>query len=457
MQLPKSYVETLKEMLGEDYPAYEESLNRKVVDGLRINTKKISVEEFLGKSDLPLSKIPWIENGFYCNNKDDFTKHPYYFAGLYYMQEASAMTPANRLNIEKNDRVLDLCAAPGGKSTQLGAALNDSGLLVANDISASRAKALLKNIELHGIGNAYVMSESPKSMEEYFEGYFDKILVDAPCSGEGMFHKEASMISYWQEHQPDTYVELQRSILQSAIKMLRPGGLLLYSTCTFSVLEDEENIEWVLEKYPQMEMEALKDYEGFSLGNSSLEEVKNYCRKLWPHKLLGEGHFLALLKKKEDSGNDKPLKEVENGIIYEKLPEEIKIFLKGVKKNFAGRHFLQAKDAWYLLPDTKLPRMPKIRFLRTGLFLGECKRGRFEPSQAFAMYLKRQEYINTLSLLPQDIRCSKYLKGETIFLTKQEENKEGYVLICLEDYPLGWGKISGNTIKNKYYKGWRMQ
>ena len=248
MNLPEEYMHRMKELLGEDeFLAYMKSFEEKNYRGLRVNTLKISPAEFEKISPFSLKKIPWTDNGYYYEDKEQPAKHPYYYAGLYYIQEPSAMTPAQLLPIEEGDRVLDVCAAPGGKSTELAAKLGGTGVLVSNDISNSRAKALLKNIELMGVKNAYVVSELPENLVSRFSQYFDKILIDAPCSGEGMFRKEPSMVKSWEEHGVDFFHKLQKGIIDSAVKLLKPGGKILYSTCTFSPEEDEGSIQYILE------------------------------------------------------------------------------------------------------------------------------------------------------------------------------------------------------------------
>ena len=235
MELPKTFEANMRALLGDEYEKYAKCLDKPMFHGIRINTMKISVQDFLKINPFHLKAVPWCENGFYYDETlDKPSKHPYYYAGLYYIQEPSAMTPANVLPVCKHDKVLDLCAAPGGKSTELGAKLNGTGLLVSNDISASRAKALLKNIELFGIENALVISESPHKLKERFFEYFNKILIDAPCSGEGMFRKSTSMITAWSDDKNESFAKLQREITGYAVDMLKPGGKLVYSTCTFS-------------------------------------------------------------------------------------------------------------------------------------------------------------------------------------------------------------------------------
>ena len=254
MQLPEKYVNSMKELLADEFDSYMESFNEKRLYGLRVNTAKISVEDFMKICPFHIERIPWIPNGFYYSENDKPAKHPYYFAGLYYLQEPSAMTPAYVLPVNKGDKVLDLCAAPGGKSTELGAKLSGTGLLVSNDISASRAKALVKNIEVFGIGNVVITCEYPEKLAAKFPEFFDKILVDAPCSGEGMFRKDNKLIKSWEQEGPEFYSPIQRGILNSAAAMLKEGGYILYSTCTFSRMENEDNIRDFLDRHSDFEL-----------------------------------------------------------------------------------------------------------------------------------------------------------------------------------------------------------
>ena len=273
MNLPESYLKTMKDMLGDDYDAYLESFNDKRLYGLRVNNLKISTEDFLKISPFKLKPIPWIKNGFYYEEDDKPAKHPYYYAGLYYIQEPSAMTPASRLPIEPGDFVLDLCAAPGGKATALGAALNDTGFLLANDISTSRARALLRNLELFGMKNMLVTDEKPAKLAQRFPAFFNKILLDAPCSGEGMFRKEEALAHDWTPEKSAELSDIQKDLVLKAADMLRPGGMLLYSTCTFSPEENEQTIEYLLQEYPEFKICEMEGYEGFADGIQ--RELKN--------------------------------------------------------------------------------------------------------------------------------------------------------------------------------------
>lgn len=465
MDLPKAFEEKMKTLLGEEFDAYTRCYDEPRYYGLRVNTAKISVDEFKKICPFSITPVPWIENGFYYDGeKESPARHPYYFAGLYYLQEPSAMTPANRLDINPGDHVLDVCAAPGGKATELGAKLHGEGVLIANDISSSRAKGLLKNLELFGIGNMMVLSEEPGKLTEYFPEYFDKILIDAPCSGEGMFRKDKKMMKAWEEHGPEFFSKLQRSILTQAAAMLKPGGKLLYSTCTFDPLENEGSVSWLLEQCPEFEILEIRPYEGFRTGLPEYANIRqDSFRKtvrIFPHHMKGEGHYLALLQKNRNSNVDTKYTGPsirQKSVSYNRLPEDLRNFLKLIHRSFDAGQFDIRKERVYYMPQD-LPDLSGIRFLRSGLLMGELKKGRFEPSQALAMNLKKEEYQNILDFPLSDERVIKYLKGETILVDDLAGAKEkGWYLICVDGYPLGFGKLSQGTLKNKYLPGWRWQ
>lgn len=455
MNLPAEFTDKMKRLLGAEYDEYIACYEEPRWYGLRVNTLKISVEEFEKICPFEIKKIPWIENGFYYDGeKEQPSRHPYYFAGLYYLQEPSAMTPANRLPVEPGDKVLDVCAAPGGKATELGAKLGREGVLVANDISSSRAKGLLKNIEVSGIGNVLVSSEEPGKLENYFTEYFDKILIDAPCSGEGMFRKDKKVIKAWEEHGPSFFAKIQRNIITQAARMLKKGGWMLYSTCTFDEEENEGTIRHLLKEYPEFTIQPIKPYEGFEKGlegKAGEEELQKTVR-IFPHKMHGEGHYLALLKKGEAEEKEILKKSTKRP---KKLPEELLAFLKDVKTSIPLERLEVYKERVYLMPEG-LPDVKGLRFLRTGLYLGDVKKNRFEPSQALAMYLRKEEYPYCVDLSCQDERVMRYLKGETIDVDDLCTQKEkGWRLVCVDGHPLGWGKLAGGTLKNKYLPGWR--
>ncbi len=464
VNLPDSYIARMKAMLGEEYTEYEQSFYRKASSAIRLNTMKVSTQEFAEISPFSLRQVPWISNGFFYTDDDMPSKHPFYYAGLYYLQEPSAMVPANRLPIAPGDKVLDLCAAPGGKSTELAAKLNGTGLLVANDISNTRAKALLKNLELFGTTNALVVSEPPAKLATRFPEYFDKILVDAPCSGEGMFRKQPGIIKNWEQYGTEYYNKLQKEILPLAIAMLKPGGMLLYSTCTFSPDEDEETVQFVLDHYPNMNIvspfseEEYPYFEscGFSTGRPDyMQQPNKDMRKtirLFPHKLEGEGHFVALLKK-DDGIPSRPYPLFDEYCKPDKLPPELVTFFEQTSFPFDKRRIYGRDGLYYMVPEG-LPSLRGLRILRTGLFLGEVRKGRFEPSQALAMALSKDTYPNCYSMRADDPDVIHYLKCETI--SPKEELPDGYVLALVEDYPLGFLKVKGSSVKNKYLPGWRM-
>lgn len=459
MNLPVAFEEKMKTLLGEEYEDYISCYEEQRLYGLRVNTKKISPEEFVKISPFKLKPIPWIENGFYYDgDHEQPAKHPYYFAGLYYLQEPSAMTPANRLPIEPGDKVLDVCAAPGGKATELGAKLQGEGVLIANDISNSRAKGLLKNIEVFGIGNVLVLSEEPGKLQSYFPEYFDKILIDAPCSGEGMFRKDKKMVKAWEEHGPEFFSKIQKSIVTQAASMLKPGGMMLYSTCTFDPTENEGTIEYLKQEYPEFEILDMMPYEGFAQGRADVTESKDpsftKTVRIWPHKMHGEGHYLALLKKGEAQCS-KPEKTGKGRT--KKVPDEILDFFKDISWEMDWSRLEIYSEKVYYMPEG-IPDVKGIRFLRTGLYLGDLKKNRFEPSQSLAMCLRKEEYAKTLNLSAGDERTIKYLKGETIEVDDLTDSKaKGWQLVLVDGYPLGWGKLSNGTLKNKYLPGWRWQ
>lgn len=468
-ELPELFKERMKKQLGAEYEEFLACYEKEGYAGLRVNTGKISVEQFQKLFPFPLKPIPWTESGFYYDKQEGVTKHPYYYAGLYYIQEPSAMLPAGVLPVEPGDRVLDLCAAPGGKATHLAAKLNGKGLLVANDASASRAKALLKNLTVWGCTNGVITGEMPEKLRDTFGCFFDKILVDAPCSGEGMFRKDSGLIRSWEERGPQEYAEIQKQILSCAAEMLRPSGMLLYSTCTFSEEEDEQVISWILEQYPDLELvqpEIPGPWSMQSEGNLPDGFVRGAapCEaavRLWPHRICGEGHFLALLHKKGDAKQDSRSEAGKRGGRGQKssVPAEAMEFLSQLPPSLLEeREFLQIGEQCLLVP--KAGELPKgLRYLRTGLCVGILKKGRFEPDQALAMTLQAGDYPNCLNLSAQDERVIRYLKGETISLSAEEEKKEnkGWVLICADGYGIGWGKYAGGSVKNKYYPGWRLQ
>lgn len=467
--LPQSFLDSMKEILGEDYEAFLAGFDGQRQYGLRVNTLKMNLEEFERIAPFHLKKVPWISNGYFYEAEDAPAKHPFYSAGLYYLQEPSAMTPASRLKVQPGERVLDLCAAPGGKATELGAALQGEGLLVANDINTARARALLRNLELFGISNSFVTNEPPHVLAERFPEFFHKIMVDAPCSGEGMFRKNPAVVDSWQEKGPEYFSKLQREIIVQAADMLLPGGMMFYSTCTFSPLENEKTITHLLKERPDMEVIPMEDYEGFAEGLTSyrgevFDESCKLCRRIWPHKMSGEGHFMALLHKK--SGTQQQVQQTvsQSSIWWEKckgLNKEQKAaaedFFSHVNIAYDGKRIDVRGDNLYYLPAPKYDGRG-LHFLRNGLFMGEFKKKRFEPSQPFALALHAQDFDQVLDFPADDERLSRYLHGETLDvsdLIAGEKKRKGWQLVMVAGHPLGFGKLVNNNLKNKYPAGWR--
>lgn len=488
MALPKKFEDRMRELLGDEFDAFLSSYNDRYKTGLRVNRLKLTSEDFEAISPCPIKPVPWTTNGFYYDGDNQPAKHPYYHAGLYYIQEPSAMLPAELLQIEPGDKVLDVCAAPGGKSTELAAKLGGTGVMVSNDISNSRAKALLKNIELFGIKNAVVISEDPANLVKYFPGYFDKILVDAPCSGEGMFRKDPTIIKNWEQLGVEYYNNLQKNIILYAADMLKPGGYMVYSTCTFSPEENEATIRYLLENREGFSVEPVKRVEGLGYGqpewiDSDDEQLRN-CIRVWPHKVEGEGHFTVLLKKSADVESTSYVEYPYKKVV---LSDEAKDFLEQIDMDFDPNLFEIRDERLYYLPEG-LANMKGLRILRQGLYLGDMKKNRFEPSQALANALKISNYTNILNIFSDGIDAVKYLKCETldisenyitcknseeydILIAAKKAGKEGmqscsgillerkkkntWFLVCVDGYPLGWAKCSNNGMKNKYFAGWR--
>jgi len=442
----------IKALLGEETDDFFKSLELELHKGIRYNKLKINKDEFLKTMPFAMEQILWCDEGFYLSKDGMSTqderpgKHPYYYAGLYYLQEPSAMLPAEALEVKPGDRVLDISAAPGGKSTQIAAKLQNTGILVSNDINPKRAIALHKNISLFGVKNSIVLNQRPEALENVFSEYFDKILVDAPCSGEGLIKKDLK--NY--EADNEKYVVMQKDILNSVQKMLKEGGELVYSTCTFSPEENEGIINWFINTYKEFEVIDI-NIEGLSSGrpewidgHESLVKV----RRAWPHKLNGEGHFIARLKK--------------NYGYYKANSSSFNLNNKGLETyyDFASEYNLD--DSYknnvhnnngelYLLPNNMMD-LKNIKTMSIGLNLGEIKNNKFTPSQELALCLNESSYNNITNLNSNDVRIIKYLKGETI----EVDSKDGWSLMCVDGYSLGWGKVAQGVMKNYYKKQWRM-
>ena len=467
--LPEKFLERMQGMLGDEYEAFLASFEQEKYQALRINPLKkwvdikgknaeakistevkevetvmnaVEVHEILSQI-FKLTPVSWEPNGYYYTGEDQPGKHPYHEAGAYYIQEPSAMAVVPLLEVKPGERILDLCAAPGGKSTQIAGYLLGEGLLVSNEIHPARAKILSENIERLGVRNACVTNESPTQLSEKFAGYFDKILVDAPCSGEGMFRKNEAACEEWSPQNVELCASRQDEILDCAAKMLRAGGRIVYSTCTFSVLENEGSVERFLERHPDfIQLKSLR---------------------LWPHKVKGEGHFAAVLQKEGTvSEGYEPMVAggLERGISTK--DKELEAWWEFCRETLSAESgfeeavkgvkgiFLRFGDNLYLAPE-KMPALKGMKVLRPGLHLGTLRKNRFEPSHALALTLCGRDVRHVCQLSADDTVTAAYLNGQTF----PYEGEKGWYLITVDGCSLGWGKLAGGIMKNHYPKGLR--
>ncbi|AMP20216.1 hypothetical protein AZF37_02625 [endosymbiont 'TC1' of Trimyema compressum] len=456
MKLPENFKNRLKALMEEkDFNDFIKSYENTAHYGIRLNSLKISKETFEKEILKDVQPVPWCSTGYYYHKVDGSNRlsvHPYYHCGLYYFQEPSAMYPAVNLPVVPGDKVLDLCAAPGGKTTQLVEAMENKGFILANEISPKRAKALLKNVELMAVENTVVTSTTPAKLATFYGSYFDAVLVDAPCSGEGMFRKEKGLLKAYEKFGSENMEGLQKEILDSANLLLKPGGYLMYSTCTFSPAENEGTIQYLFNEYPDYEILELPKEDGISSGRPNWIKgdpaLKNAAR-FWPHKVRGEGHFAILLRKSENgikkTGN---FKNKINWQPVEKIDETVKEFYKAnIVKPLSG--YFYEKDSHYYLMDYPYEINEKSHLDAIGLSIGEVTKYGFEPSQALIMTFLKKDLKH---VLPVNMEvANRYLKGETL----DYKGEKGYYGIFLENYPLGWAKVAPDFFKNKYPKSWR--
>ncbi len=487
--LPVDFINSMKRLLGDDYGAYEASFLETPFRGLRFNRRVLSAaDSVIGALDLThenltgdlrdenlsddltdekkayekltddlarkltgqSDRVPWNALGYYAGTGDELSSSPYYHSGLFYIQEPSAMSAAGLFDVDKRDLVLDLCAAPGGKSTDLA---GRCAFLLSNDYSASRARGLLKNMELYGGANYAVCAMDPKELSALYPETFDKVIVDAPCSGEGMFRKDPSLIKSWTDRGPAEYAPIQASILDEAYEMLKCGGMMMYSTCTFSPMENEENIIAFFNRHSDMEIVDIKvpDEWGFADGLMGLSGAK----RLYPHRVKGEGHFICLMRKKSYERSFGLCPQDDSKVKDDYRSDNVSELCK---ENVYEHIFI--KDRLYMLPRHRIDLDKKVRFLRTGLLMGEYKKDRFIPAHSLALYFGRQDCKNgqvsietdrgeftaqVLDLSTDDDRTLRYLRGETIEL---DPSYKGHVLVCCDGYPLGWGRGANGKLKN---------
>lgn len=500
--LPELFEEKMKTLLGEEWTAFWESYSQERFQALRLNALKKDVtlekkEQMIRQFHLK-EQVPWVKDAYYYDASMRPGKHPYHEMGVYYIQEPSAMSAVTVLAPEPGMKVLDLCAAPGGKSTQIASILQGKGLLVSNEIHPARCKILSQNMERMGVTNAIVTNEDSENLANHFGSFFHAILVDAPCSGEGMFRKNQEAVNEWSNENVLLCADRQREILNNASKMLLPGGRMVYSTCTFSPEENEQTIAAFLREHEDFEvLEIEQSYfddareewmlqPADGIEYEKLREAISKTKRLWPHKLNGEGHYVALLRKKGtlpeyrlmDKGNsfvqkvrtdkskkskvkNKKTDKNQNSYIDFRLVDEFldSTFDEDTCNWLKGGKFELFGDQLFRFPDIEI-ELKGIHVLRAGLHIGEFKKNRFEPSHALALAVSKQHAKNVILISEEDERVFAYFRGEAFEVSDEEievrsGSGKGWFLLCINGIPAGWCKLAGGRLKNHYPKGLR--
>ena len=462
--LPPAFLIRMQALLGSEYPAFLAAYQQAPVTGLRINTLKIKSEAWRALTPYPLTPVPWCPGGYVITPSDSgFTpgppgKHPFHAAGLYYLQDPSAMAAAELLAPQPGERVLDLAAAPGGKTTHLAALMQGEGLLVANEIHPQRAWDLAENLERCGVRNAAILNETPARLADHFSVFFDRVLLDAPCSGEGMFRKSPIARQEWKPGLPHSCALRQGEIINHAARLVRSGGWLAYTTCAFAPEENEAVIDRFLTDHPDFELSTMPHYAGFEPAHP--EWVAPQCShpleraaRLWPHRLDGEGHFIAILHKTSDVSQDKS--RLKSFSPRRPDREAIQHFTTFWEQNMTcppPEQLHQSGAYLYQLPPG-LPELGGLKQLHPGWWLGSLKTGRFEPCHALALGIHAAQAQRRCDFSPDNPQLTAYLRGSSLPMP----GEAGWVLVTVSGYPLGWGKRSAGVIKNIYPRGLRWQ
>lgn len=431
----------IKSLLGDDFDEFLKFYENENYKGLRVNTLKCSAEKLKTLVDFELVNTPFCKEGFYIpSDVTSLGNSPLHHCGAFYIQEPSATSAVEMLGVEKNDFVLDLCAAPGGKSTQIGAKLQGTGLLWSNEIVRNRANILLSNIERMGISNAVVSNCHPDILCNELQGRFDKVLVDAPCSGEGMFRKNSDAQNEWSVEHVKSCAQRQLMILNSAKSALKEGGVMVYSTCTFSQEENEDVITQFLSENPDFELEDA----GIDFGRKTLE----YACRIFPMD-GGEGHFAARLRKKgENYGNIIPYKN------NQKIDDKVWDFYDSlfVDRPF-GENLTLVGEKIMILPENYNRNIKNTGIIRAGVILGEIVKNRIEPHHSVFMAAQKNECRSAVDFDLTSDEIQKFLHGEEIAVPSEVK---GYTAVCVNGMTVGFGKASNGRLKNKYPKGLRI-
>ena len=445
--LPQGFVKRMSEMLGDEYPTFEAALAEPNVRAVRVNTTKISVDDFVNATELELSPIDYAPDGFIPASCEHIGRSPEHHSGMFYVQDPGAMATVKALDIQEGWRVLDACSAPGGKASQLASAIGESGVILANEYVPKRAKIIVSNFERLGIKNAVITSLDTAKIGQMFDSYFDLVLCDAPCSGEGMFRKYDEALTEWSEENVKLCADRQREILANLAPTVKAGGYLLYSTCTYSKEENEDTVADFLQKHPEFKLCDVKAQMKAATADGIDGMVM--ARRFYPHIANGEGQFIALMQKDENCGNLPTIlyKELTN----QPSKQDIAVVKKFIDDNLSSKlngRLISWGEQIALVPHD-LPIPPKA--FMPGVLLGEVKKGNFFPHhQFFSAY--GNDFKRIESLKKGDPRVEKYLRGEEIDATA---DGNGWCAVFYEGVPLGGGKISGRRIKNHYPKGLR--
>lgn len=446
MQLPEDFKNKYHDLLGDDYQSFIDSFDDDSYNAFRTNPLKPKADVHLDRS----RPIAYTENGYYGKVSGKTVEHQ---SGYVYSQEPSAMYVAEVANPTPGDKVLDLCAAPGGKSTHLAGLMQNKGLLVSNEIDRGRAKVLVENLERFGVFDPLILNEDPKTLSKHFPRYFDKILIDAPCSGEGMFRKNHEATKYWSKDYPRECAIRQKEIVAEAIKMLKPGGQLIYSTCTFAPEEDEQIIAWILDNYDFKTL-PIKKYDGMVSGKPEWadgnEALKNTIR-LFPHLFKGDGHFIAKLQSLS-SGKSKKIKHQTGNASTEVRREWEEFCKRNFQNDFYPHHLLEfGKMLSSFNPE--IPNLNGLKVMRPGTPLGMIKKNRIEPAYALALAINPHDVKNVIEI--DDNQWDRYVHGDTI--TVDAKLKKGWYLIQCRSMNIGFGKVVNGTLKNFFPKGLRFK